>query len=133
MTHGVAFQNHLIKRVMTFDPMAAEWLMGISWQFALDDEAACPPMPQPGSWTAEPHRIVEPRAAVAPLGGSGDVIAGPVFIANAPPPADEADPSSAKEDLERLFAVRDADLQKHAAQTFDKTQPMFAPTEPAKL
>jgi hypothetical protein len=128
--HCVAFQNNLIKRVMTFDPMAAEWLMGISWQFALEDESACPPMPHPGLWTAEAHapRVAAPAATVA-----GGVIAGPVRIVDFGGPVPTSQPT-AKEDLELLFAVRDADMKKHAESAgYDATQPMFARTEPAKL
>lgn len=131
--HQVAFQNHLIKRVMTFDPMAAEWLMGISWQYNLDDESACPQLPHPGVWTADPPRIRSHNDPVSPIGGSGDVIAGPVRIGEAAQAAPDPDHSSAREDLERLLAVRDADMHKHAQQGFEATQPMFARTEPAKL
>ena len=132
LTYGVAFQNHLIRRVMTFDPMAAEWLMGISWQYALDDESACPAMPQPGTWTADPHRHIGAAPVAVPAGGSGDVIAGPVLIGAKTPRAPAgSDQSSAREDLERLLAVRDADIEKHS-QDFAATQ-TFEPTEPAKL
>jgi hypothetical protein len=128
-THFVAFQNNLIKRVMTFDPMASEWLMGISWQFTLEDESACPPMPHPGLWTAEAHA---PRAVAQPAAVAGGVIAGPVRIVDFGAAA--AKDAKAREDLEQLFAVRDADLKKHAEGTaYDATQPMFARTEPAKL
>ena len=128
-THCVAFQNNLIKRVMTFDPMASEWLMGISWQFALEDESACPPMPHPGLWTAEAHA---PRAVSQPAAVAGGVIAGPVRIVDFGAAA--AKDAKAREDLEQLFAVRDADMKKHADSTaYDVTQPMFARTEPAKL
>ena len=123
MTHTVALQNNMIKRVMSFDPLATNWLMGISWQLALDDESACPPMPHPGMWTSEPHRPPEvPAPAVA--GGSGDVISGPVLIGRPEPQA------TAREDLEKLFAIRDADRQRNAA---DEPLHTFAATEPAKL
>jgi hypothetical protein len=128
-THCVAFQNNLIKRVMTFDPLASDWLMGISWQFALEDESACPPMPHPGLWTAEAHA---PRAVSQPVAVAGGVIAGPVRIVDFGAVA--AKESSAREDLEQLFAVRDADMKKHTDNSpYDATQPMFARTEPAKL
>jgi hypothetical protein len=84
LLHCVALQNSLIRRAQTFDPMVETWLMGISWQFALPDEAACPPMPHPGLWTADPHPI-KPEAVYDSLpGGSADVIAGPVRIGAAP-------------------------------------------------
>ena len=80
MLHAVALQNALIRRVQTFDPMAETWLMGISWQFALPDETACPPMPHPGLWTADPHPIVPDLVNESLPGGSADVIAGPIRI-----------------------------------------------------
>lgn len=67
LTHGVALQNALIKRVTAFDPMAGEWLMGISWQFALADESQCPSLPHPGSWTAAPSDAPADAATSADL------------------------------------------------------------------
>ena len=132
LTHGVALQNSLIKRVMTFDPMAAEWLTGVSWQFALADESQCPPMPHPGLWTANPP--VQP-AVTTPMvpGASGDVISGPVRIAGDGAAGDAA----TRADLEKLLAVRDADFKQHAdaadAPGHDATQPMFLKTQPMQL
>jgi hypothetical protein len=130
MTHAVAFQQSLIRRVMTFDPMAATWLMGISWQFALPDESVCPAMPHPGTWTSDPYdRQTEP----SPLqpGGAGDVIEGPVRI------ADELDPAAqTRADLERLMALREADFRKHSGGGEGEGDPdakQFPATEPAKL
>ena len=133
----VALQNALIVRVLAFDPLASNWLMGISWQFSLADESVCPPMPHPGGWTSERRNGKEPEAVAAgePEGGMGDVIAGPVRIADPAPPIDpDAD---IKADLERLFAVRDAELklnsQRVAAGAGDRTQPMYLKTEPQPL
>lgn len=133
LTHMVALQNALIVRVLAFDPLAANWLMGISWQFSLSDESLCPPMPHPGIWTAD-ERPDEPDSVVAEVaGGSGDVIAGPVRIGNGR--ASEADPDAdVKADLERLFAVRDAELAMHSGSAgTDATQPMYLKTEPQPL
>jgi hypothetical protein len=114
LLHAVALQNALIVRLLALDPLASDWLMGISWQFALPDEGPCPPMPHPGSWTANAeldHTAQERRteASHAP----GDV----------------------KSDLERLFAVRDAELEMNAQRLAgtDATQPMFLKTEPMEL
>ena len=135
LTHAVALQNALIVRVLAFDPLAAGWLMGISWQFSLADESVCPPMPHPGIWTSEAREQEAESGAAEPAGGSGDVIAGPVRIADPAPAVDpEAD---VKADLERLFAVRDAEIklnsQRQAAGHADKTQPMYLNTEPQPL
>lgn len=121
LPHLIAFQQSLIKRVTAFDPMASGWLMGMSWQFQLDDESMCPEMPHAGFWTADPPKA--PVAAAAPM-PSGDVISGPVTIGQEPQSAE----ASARADLEKLFAIRDAHLREHAEGSerpaFDATQPI---------
>jgi len=140
MTHSVALQNSLILRLLNHDPTAAEWLMGISWQYALVDEAACPPMPYPGFWTAEPAIDAEDESAAAETpGGSGDVIAGPVRIATPDgKPAPVRDSSdSVRSDLDKLLAIRDNELksdeERLRAAGLDATQPMYLKTEPVPL
>ena len=138
LMHAVALENALIVRLLASDPIASDWLMGISWQFALPDESACPPMPHPGSWTAshEPaHRAPEGVRAEVP-GGSGDVIAGPLRIGpDRVPTADSRASSEVKTDLERLFAARDAELEMNAKRLggTDATQPMYLKTQPMAL
>lgn len=113
LVHGVALQQALIKRVMTFDPMAASWLHGISWQYALDDESVCPPLPHPGSWTSAPKPSTPEEET--PLQISGVSV------------APEADPTKA--DLDALLAIRDADFKKHAP----GENAAWTSTEPANL
>jgi hypothetical protein len=132
LTHAVALQNALIVRVLAFDPLAAQWLMGISWQFSLSDESLCPPMPHPGTWTAEPRGAAEPARDAAPS-SYGDVIAGPERIPDAapnPPPTEEDD---VRADLEKLFAIRDAELGQSSQAGSDATEPMYLRTEPQPL
>ncbi len=112
LSHSMAFQQNYEKRLQALDPSAASWLKGISWQYALPADAAFPRMPHPGSWTATAPEPVdtEPRvAAVAPL---------------AP---------DARADLEKLFAIRDADMRRHSAAADDDDDPHFAATVPAPL
>ena len=160
MLHGIAFENAYRKRVITLDPLAERWLLGISWQYALDDDSACPPMPHPGIWTSafgaedtDVAALAEQSAGKAPdptdlLGGS-IVISGPAATpdSSAARPAAAAairqasrratpEPfsdtkSDAKADLEALFAIRDQDLQRHANSASPQHQ--FAATEPAGL
>lgn len=118
---SISLQNALIKRVLTFDPLAANWLNGISWQMSLDDESMCTPLPNPTSWTMQQKPVV---IVPEPVAASGDVIAGPVHIGTTAKPVD------ARADLDQLLAARDADFERHAS---DKTAPVFATTEPAKL
>jgi len=63
LTHGVAFQKSFCRRVELFDPMASTWLTGISWQFALADDAVCPEMPDPTVWTATRPAGAKPAGA----------------------------------------------------------------------
>jgi hypothetical protein len=127
----VALQNALIKRLMTFDPLASAWLTGMSWQYALADDATHAAMPHPSTWK-DPARLPVAEVAAIP---SGDVISGPGGAA----PAQVSSPLDSTEiraDLEHLFAVRDADFRRHGTREGageDATQPMFLGTEPAKL
>jgi len=131
LTHGVALQQALIKRLTSFDPLASEWLTGISWQFALDDESACPPLPDASVWTAREaqSKDITPssKEPVPDIGqvAHGDVIAGPVY---SPEPSDT---DAAKADLEALMAIRDADFRAHGEP--QATQPVWLRTEPAPL
>lgn len=131
----IALQHTLIKRLTTFDPLASAWLNGLSWQYALPDDAPFAAMPSPGTWK-EPSRDPLPSAAPALLaGGAGDVIAGP-DASTASPVQARVDSGEARADLEQLFAARDADFRRHAAREAageDATQPMFLGTQPANL
>ncbi|TWO69423.1 hypothetical protein FN976_19235 [Caenimonas sedimenti] len=111
LVHGVAFEQNFYKRVVAMDPLATNWLMGISWQYAMDDQSSCPMLPHPGSWTAMPSDHTESSAAAV---AGGDVIAGPVTIQRS---TDEV-----KADLERLLSVRDN--AKRPPEDFAATQPI---------
>ena len=117
LLHGPALEQEFAHRLVLMDPLATEWLMGFSWQFALPDTSVCPPLPHPGAWTAAP---ATPSWATAPDTKPGDIIEGPVVI---PRPADEV-----RADLEQLMALRDADLKRHAL-----AGEAFAETRPAAL
>lgn len=160
MMHGIAFENAFTKRVLTLDPSADRWLIGISWQFSLADESGCPALPHPGVWTSS-----IPDAASAaedfsgqpamPVSDPADLLGGSIVISGpaASPDSSAARPAAAaavrqlarhaapqpltdsradaKADLERLFAIRDEDLQRHAGAAHSPQQ--FAATEPAGL
>jgi hypothetical protein len=134
LTYAVALQTALIKRLTTFDPLASSWLTGLSWQYALPDDAPCPALPHPATWKEAPGAPL-PVAVPAPAGDGADVIAGPSASQRA---AEQVRQNSAdaRADLEGLFAVRDADFKRHAGDAAGEdaaTQPMFLGTEPAKL
>jgi hypothetical protein len=112
LAHAVALQNGLVAKVLEADPLASNWLMGVSWQFALPNERACPSMPLPGFWTAEPE------AGIADTVPKADV--------------DPEPPADVKADLEQLLAVRDAELRRSDAAGTEATQPLFLKTQAMK-
>jgi hypothetical protein len=121
LTHGLALEQDFAHRLQLLDPAARTWVTGFSWQFALEDASLCPPLPHPNTWTA-PAPPSQPAALAtepAPL-PSADVIEGPTVL---PSPAD------VRADLERLMALRDADLRRHAG----AGDQAYAPTRPATL
>jgi hypothetical protein len=119
LQHGVALEQDFLQRLQLLDPQARTWLMGFSWQFALENTAACPSLPHAGYWIAPPAEPVHATTAVEAEAHSGDVISGPVRI---PQPVDEV-----RADLERLFALRDDDMKRHGVGD------NFAPTRPSTL
>ena len=121
MLHGVALEEDFEQRLLTLDPQARTWLSGFSWQFALEDKAACPPLPHPGTWTAPPPSTFDTGPApVAHVTRPAGIIEGPMLT---PRPIDEV-----RADLERLLALRDQDMKRHA-----EGGDNFAPTRPASL
>jgi hypothetical protein len=113
LVHGVALEQNFYKRVVAMDPLAANWLMGVSWQYALDDPSACPPLPHPGSWTAMPAHE-RTGAYGAPAYGSADVIEGPVTVQKT---------DDLKLDLDRLLAAGEGNA-KARGEDFAATQPI---------
>lgn len=70
LDHAVAIETAFVQRLLAVDPGASAWLDGFSWQLAMQDRSACPPLPHPGAWTAplvagRPHRGRD-RIAYAP-------------------------------------------------------------------
>jgi hypothetical protein len=117
MLHGPALEQEFTNRLLMLDPQASDWLMGFSWQFALDDTSVCPPLPHPGVWTA-PAAAAAQVPAEARVTKPGDIIEGPVVIPRSP--------DSVRAELEQMLALRD---DKHPTQGSDH----FAPTRPATL
>jgi hypothetical protein len=115
LQHGPALEDNFRKRLLAMDPESPKWLMGISWQFAMEDRSLCPALPHPGWWTSERHET-------APVAGKPerpvDVIEGPLRIGS----------SNAKVDLDKMLAENDAEAQRGRA-----TARSFAATQPIKL
>lgn len=118
MLHGPALEQDFTQRLLALDPQAGTWLMGFSWQFALDDVTECPPLPHPGAWTAPPAMQVTTPQALATK--PADIIEGPMVLPRSP--------DSVRAGLEQMLAKRDDELKRHA-QGGDN----FAPTRPSSL
>jgi hypothetical protein len=119
MLHGLALEQDFTNRLLLLDPQAESWLAGFSWQFALDDASACPPLPHPSAWMTPPAAETAP-APFGPTTRPAGIIEGPAMLRR---PMDEV-----RADLERLLALRDEDMKRHGDGGDN-----FAPTRPATL
>ncbi|MHB1198945.1 MAG: hypothetical protein ACYCZ6_05190 [Polaromonas sp.] len=117
MTYAYALQNALLVEITRFEPRASDWLHGISWQFEMGDACPYPSLPDKSFWLepTEPASHVVTPAPVAPVAEAVESTL----------PATEDD---ARQDLERLFQIRDQEIGKqtdgdHAPAGYEKTQP----------
>ncbi|MES2412215.1 MAG: hypothetical protein V4614_00335 [Pseudomonadota bacterium] len=117
MQYAFAFQQTLLADIERFEPDAESWLHGISWD--LDVKGQCPytTLPDKSFWEVPVEKA--PAAYV----GIPEVLDDGVFQ----PPIDEEETTRAK-DIAKLFAIRDQELDREAAEglapaDFQKTQP----------
>jgi hypothetical protein len=151
MKYAFAFQNALMEEITRFEPGAAQWLHGISWQLEVAETCPNPTMPDKSYW-ADPARPAPGASArpsrsapLAPLASlptpattpSAPVPAAPAVAASLPaqPAAPVARPASAApapdadamKDLERLFRIRDQELgqpgDSNSAVGYEATRP----------
>lgn len=142
LTYAHAFQQQLMAAITEFEPQAPLWLHGIAWEFTVGDTCPYQDMPDPSIWAEilALHTPAVAAAAAAPKAVSRPVPA-PVQapVAAAVPAKTAAVPAAAAaiseedadvlRDLERMFAIRDADIKQ---QSFADTAPVdFQNTEPA--
>lgn len=139
-----AFQAEVKTRMERFDPKAAVWVHGISWQ--LDMAGSCPytRLPDKSYW-GDPAVQAAPASFTATNGAVGDQLPPahfPAVLASTP----VADPenfvatvnfqatqpmnnNNLAQDLEKLFAIRDEAIKRAATATstpaggFEQTQP----------
>lgn len=118
LQHAPSLERDVLARLQLLDPSAQNWFAGFSWQFGLADAEDLPPLPHPGTWTAPPPAMNLRRRAAPDTEPGADVIAGPLVIK---PQAQDA-----RADLERLLALRDEDLRRHAqdGDAFARTRPL---------
>lgn len=125
LNYAVAFQKALMVDIMRFEPHAAEWLYGISWQLEVGDTCPYKELPDRSVWQ-EPARKSFHEPSHAPTHAPTPK--------PAQKPSHEPDPQSElKTDLERIFAIRDSDMlmrgeqASHPASSYAKTVPQKLP------
>lgn len=148
LTYAHAFQQQLLSAITEFEPQASVWLHGISWEMDVGDSCPYLDMPDPAIWVEIlAADTTAPSAARAKMPAAAKPVAAPELIAEppaapavaAPPPVESAAPAPAPEaavsqedadvlaDLERMFAIRDANIKQQA---FADTAPVdFQNTE----
>lgn len=137
MKYAFAFQNALMVDITHFEPQAAQWLHGISWQLDVGDTCPDQTMPDKSYWAepapaARPSRsapLATPLPATAPIAAAAAMHPGAAMPA---PPEQPTSPAAAKpdaeamKDLERLFRIRDQELGQQGegdSAGYEATQP----------
>jgi hypothetical protein len=115
--YAVAFQHNFESRLLTLDPLAGNWLMGISWQYDLPMDAQWPDLPPPTTWTGPVVHVEEdmiPQATVVTVSRTRE----------------ELEREMADED--KRFRVSQNDFE--ATQAFESgTAAAYGPTQPSPL
>jgi hypothetical protein len=146
MNYANAFQTSLLIDIERFEPNAADWLHGISWQLEVGEACPYTVMPDKSYW-AETPRKAKPAPMVIPepvlmqnsaLTTRVDVskAAAPAQPAAVPPvpnfqPTQPFKDSTPAEDLEALFAIRDREIGRQAADGYAPVG--YEATQPAPL
>lgn len=120
MNYTQAFQNALFADISRFEPRAFEWLHGISWQLEMSDSCPYTELPDKAFW-AEPAKTSAPVVALVPAAQAVPAAWATPAKAAVPSSTPESD---ARDDLERLFNIRDQEIGRasHAPVGYEKTQ-----------
>ena len=134
MNYTFAFQSELMRDIERFEPQAASWLHGISWQLDVVDTCPYLSLPDKSFWFAVEKPL---QAAAQPSAPAYSPVETPILnsqpvkAVKTTPTFEATQPfkeSGANEDLERLFAIRDRELAMSAGDGltpvgYEKTQP----------
>lgn len=151
MKHAFAFQKTLLTNIVEFEPKASTWLQGISWQLEVASSCPVTELPSGQFWQAapaiDPFEIIPMPASAMPVAQPPRMpqsLATPALAgaaaASAIPLLDELEPlpplavaavlpeNDTTEDLEKLFAIRDKELESMAINSllpvgYEKTEP----------
>jgi len=158
MRYTFAFQKALLTEVVQFEPQAASWLLGISWQLEVASSCPLTELPGPQFWQQRasspatagpidpfdiipmPARFVAVEAttpskpALPKLPVAAALVAQTLNTPAKSPPLSKqpvAPIDDTAQDLERLFAIRDNELANMAANNLLPAG--YESTEPAPL
>lgn len=117
LDYAQAFQNELLTDIGRFEPMASEWLHGISWQLEMSESCPYTSVPDKAFWQEPAQRQAPP----APPVGVNEA-------ARAAPPAKATPKNDTREDLNQLFSIRDREINSAAANDgpleYETTRPL---------
>lgn len=124
LTYAHAFQQQLLATITEFEPQASDWLHGVSWELDVGDTCPYLDMPDPSVWleVSAPVQTSRPMPVVSLMPEDA------VTTASAESTTPESDhDAEVLQDLQRMFAIRDAHLQQPVDGTappdFQNTQP----------
>lgn len=134
INHMYAFQQTLMTDITRFEPRATDWLHGMSWQ--LEVEGSCPytVLPEKAFWSDGEKSAAGglPAGRVSPPATPGrapaPLPAAAAAAAAAPVPARSPEDTETLKDLERLFMIRDREINREGD---DGQRPDFEATQPA--
>ena len=122
LTYAYAFQTQLLAAITQFEPQAPTWLRGVSWAFDVGNTCPYPDMPDRSMWRAASPRAETPGLSPGP-------VSVPTNSAAVAATGTDTD-TEVMQDLERMFAIRDANIEQQA---FADTAPVdFQNTEPLR-
>ena len=156
MKYAFAFQKALLADIVQVEPQATQWLRGITWQLDVANSCQVTELPDRHFWQPKDHKkekaardpseIVPISASAMPSQAATAVgVVAPVALAEAVtsmavpqpfaleplpslvnPPVEPEDDT--EKDLERLFAIRDRELEHKAVNNllphgYEKTEP----------
>ena len=146
--HTFAFQKALLTDIVSFEPDAGAWLHGIAWQLEVAASCPCTELPHKDFWQADPALTPSSTASSTPAAerDEGNLtppqrqtssfvapITTEAYPAGEPtyPPKKSMLDVNARQDLERLFALRDKEIA--AQESRDLLPTGYENTEPAAL
>lgn len=122
MEYAYAFEQTLLSDIDRLEPNSGKWLHGVSWQFDLGDSCPFTSLPPKAYWSQT--AIVSTAAVAAPEALLPHAV---TAVHEEAPSAEAAPDNDPTADLERLFAIRDQEIERQNLQGlpsagYEKTQ-----------